>query len=56
LNGHQSHFRMVGGIEGARSIVHLSRLFMLGDTAGLLTDPELSTERMRSVLVLAGID
>jgi hypothetical protein len=56
LNGHQSHFRMVGGIEGARSIVHLSRLFMLGDNAGLLADPELSTERMRSVLVLAGID
>jgi hypothetical protein len=29
---------------------------MLGDAAGLLADPELSTERMRSVLVVAGID
>src|ERR1044071_4553860 len=24
LNGHQSHFRMVGGMESARSIVHLA--------------------------------
>jgi len=55
LNGHQNHFRMVGGAEGHRSIVHLSRLFVLADEAGLLSDPELASERMYQVLLLAGI-
>ena len=55
LNGHQTHFRMVGGLEGARSVVHLSELFVLADRAGLLSDPELATERMRRVLALAGV-
>ena len=41
LNGHQSHFRMVGGLESARSIVHLSEQFRLMDAAGLLRDPEI---------------
>jgi hypothetical protein len=56
LNGHQRHFRMVGGLEGARSIPHLCRLFVLADEAGLLRDPDLSVERLRRVLALAGID
>ncbi|MEK3820260.1 dihydrodipicolinate synthase family protein [Cytobacillus sp. FSL W8-0315] len=55
LNGHQSHFRMIGGAESARSIVHLSELFVLADQAGLLSDPELAAERMKLVLNLAGI-
>jgi hypothetical protein len=56
LNGHQNHFRMVGGAEGYRSIVHLSRLFVLADEAGLLTNPDLASERMHRALTLAGID
>jgi Protein of unknown function (DUF993) len=55
LCGHQNHFRMVGGQEGARSIVHLAELFVLADRAGLLADSELATERMRLVLALAGV-
>lgn len=55
LNGHQSHFRMVAGLESARSVVHLAELFILADKAGLLRDPELATERMRRVLAVAGI-
>jgi hypothetical protein len=55
LNGHQDHFRMVGGMESARSIVHLSELFVLADRAGLLRDPALAVARMRHVLALAGI-
>jgi hypothetical protein len=55
LNGHQSHFRMVGGLESARSIVHLSEQFRLMDAAGLLRDPELAATRMRQVLAVAGI-
>jgi len=54
LNGHQSHFRMVGGLEGARSVVHLAEQFVLMDKAGLLRDPDLAVERMRRVLAVAG--
>lgn len=55
LNGHQSHFRLVGGLESARSVVHLAELFVLADRAGILRDPELAAERMRRVLALAGV-
>jgi hypothetical protein len=55
LNGHQTHFRMAGGLEAARSVVHLSELFVLADRAGLLSDPELAAERMRRVLAVAGV-
>jgi hypothetical protein len=55
LNGHQEHFRMVGGLESTRSIVHLADLFVLADRAGLLRDPALAVARMRHVLALAGI-
>ncbi|WP_163875051.1 dihydrodipicolinate synthase family protein [Paenibacillus favisporus] len=55
LNGRQPHFRMIGGAEGSRSIVHLAELFVLADRAGLLADPELAAERMKPVLALAGI-
>jgi hypothetical protein len=55
LNGHQSHFRMVAGLESGRSLVHLAELFVLADKAGLLRDPELAAERMRRVLAVAGI-
>jgi uncharacterized protein DUF993 len=56
LNGHQSHFRMVGGLESARSAVHLAEQFRLMDQAGLLRDPEAAAARMRHVLALAGIE
>jgi hypothetical protein len=56
LNGHQSHFRMVGGMESARSVVHLAEQFVLMDKASLLRDPDLAAGRMRHVLALAGIE
>ncbi|WP_153722639.1 dihydrodipicolinate synthase family protein [Sporosarcina cascadiensis] len=55
LNGHQSHFRMVGGAEGHRSIIHLSELFVMADEAGLLVNPDLAVDRMKTVLAQAGI-
>ncbi len=55
LNGYQNHFRMVAGLESARSIVHLADVFVLADRAGLLRDPALAGARMRHVLALAGI-
>jgi hypothetical protein len=56
LNGHQSHFRLVGGLESARSLVHLGQQFVLMDQAGLLRDPALAAERMRRVLAVGGIE
>jgi hypothetical protein len=55
LNGHQDHFRMVGGLESARSVVHLSTLFELADKAGLFSDPDMAAQRMRRVLAVAGV-
>lgn len=56
LNGHQRHFRMLGGQESARSIAHLAKLFMLADQARLLMDPDLAVYRMRLVLEIAGVE
>jgi hypothetical protein len=55
LNGHQDHFRMVGGLESGRSAVHLAELFVLADGAGLLRDAELAVDRVRQVMALAGV-
>lgn len=56
LNGHQPHFRMVGGLESARSVVHLAEQFRLMDQAALLHDPEQAARRMRHVLAVAGVE
>jgi hypothetical protein len=55
LNGHQDHFRMVGGLESGRSAVHLATLFVMADKAGLLRDVELAVDRVRTVMALAGV-
>ena len=46
LNGHQDGFVMVGGLQSARSVVHLARVFELANAARLLTDPELAAHRL----------
>jgi hypothetical protein len=56
LNGHQSHFTMLGGQQSTRSILHFSEVFRLADAAGLLRDPELAASRMRSLLAVHGVD
>jgi hypothetical protein len=56
LNDHQDHFTMVGGQESARSTLHLAELFRLADQAGLLSNPELATRRMRTVLASRGVE
>jgi Protein of unknown function (DUF993) len=55
LNGFQSHFRMVSGLESARSTAHMCELFVLADRAGVLRNPELALERMRNFLLMAGV-
>jgi hypothetical protein len=46
LAGHQDHFRMVGGLETARSVDHLRTAYELALAAGVLPDPELAAARM----------
>ncbi|TQL22400.1 dihydrodipicolinate synthase family protein [Streptomyces sp. SLBN-134] len=55
LAGHQSHFTMVGGLQSARSLPHLSRAYELADSLGLFPDPKLAEERMRTLLHLYGV-
>jgi hypothetical protein len=55
LNGLQDHFVMVGGQQGARSIIDLAELFRLADRAGLLSDGNLARRRMVRVLAVHGI-
>lgn len=55
LNGHQSHFTMVGGQESTRSTLHLAELFRLADRAGLFADPDRTAARMASLLLTRGI-
>lgn len=54
LNGHQSHFRMLGGLESARSANHLTRVYRHAGEAGLLDDPERAATRMTHILALGG--
>lgn len=56
LNGFQNHFRMVSGQESARSVAHLCELFRLADAAGVLSDPQLASERMKRILLTAGVE
>ena len=55
LNGHQNHFTMVGGLQSARSLLHLAELFRLADGAGLLAEPGRAASRMRAVLTPYGV-
>ena len=56
LNGFQSHFAMVGGMQSARGILHYADVFRLANQAGVLRDPELATHRMRTLLSLYGLE
>lgn len=55
LNGHQSHFSMVGGQHSTRSLPHLCEIFRLADQAHLLEQPDLATHRMQNLLAVHGV-
>ncbi len=54
LNGHQSHFTMVGGQQSTRSLQHLAELFRLADAAN--RSPELAVARMKHLLAVHGVE
>jgi Protein of unknown function (DUF993) len=49
LNGHQDHFRMVGGQEHSRDRAHLVELHRLAAQCGVLRDPGLAAARRASL-------
>jgi hypothetical protein len=55
IAGHQTHFRMIGGMESARSILHYAELFRLADQARLYPDPEHAAWRMRQFCAVNGV-
>jgi Protein of unknown function (DUF993) len=55
LNGHQDGFVMVGGLQSARSVLHLARVFELANEAQLLTDPDRAAHRLGLLLGTAGV-
>ncbi len=55
LDGAQPGFAMVGGLHGARSVVHLARCLELADDAGLLADPELAARRWGALAATYGV-
>jgi hypothetical protein len=56
LNGHQSHFSMIGGQQSTRSTQHLAELFRLADEANLLEHPELAVHRMKNLMSIHGVE
>ena len=54
LSGHQDHFRMVGGMEAGRSIVHLAEVYDLARQIGLFPDENLAEDRFDALLKVAG--
>jgi hypothetical protein len=55
LNGQQDGFVMVGGLQSARSVLHLARVFELANEARLLTDPERAASRLGLLLATSGL-
>ena len=55
LNGFQDHFRMLGGMESARGVLHYADVFRLADKSGLLRDPDLAASRMKALMAVNGV-
>ena len=55
VNGHQRAFRMLGGYESARTVVHLAEAFRLAADCGAIIDVDRASLRMSSFLDAAGV-
>ena len=55
LNDHQDHFRMVGGMESARGVLHYADVFRLACAAKLIVDPDRAVARMKALMAVNGV-
>jgi hypothetical protein len=55
LDGGQDHFRMLGGFETGRSLLHLADLVRTGGAIGLFTDPDLAAHRASAYFAAQGV-
>lgn len=56
LNGHQSHFVMLGGAQSMRPLPYFVDCFKLADQCGLLANPDLAVDRMNKLMGLYGVE
>ena len=56
LNGHQSHFVMLGGAQSMRPLPYFVDCFKMADQCGLLAQPDLAVKRMKKLLEMYGIE
>lgn len=54
LNGFQDHFVMLNGAQAMRPLPYFVEVFRLADQCGLLRNPELAVERMKTLLAVYG--
>lgn len=54
LNGFQDHFIMLNGAQAMRPLPYFTEVFRLADRCGLLRDPALAVQRMKTLLALYG--
>ncbi len=54
LNGFQDHFVMLNGAQAMRPLPYFVEIFQLADQCGLLRDPALAVQRMKTLLALYG--
>lgn len=52
LRGHQDHFRMLGGLESGRSVLHLCQIFREANAIGLFEDTDLAADRLERWLTV----
>lgn len=55
LSGLQSHFRMLGGMESGRDLLHLAQVVREADAIGLFPDPSLTAARANTFFAVHGI-
>ena len=56
LNGMQSHFSMLGGMQSSRELNHYAEIFRLADKSNLLSQPDIAVSRMKSLLSVYGVE
>lgn len=54
LNGFQDHFIMLNGAQAMRPLPYFTEIFRLADGCGLLRDPSLAVDRMKTLLAMYG--